>query len=327
MTHDPAALEALRRSTTFHENFTWPDGTPVETVNDRNRYWQPSMWAHFGFSNFEDGRRYAEFLSGYYNTQPFSLENLGRIAQDALYYHDGPARLIPQDKADYAYRMRVPAMMRESSGWTVCVSGIVSTRAQTNQFYLDRQGNLSVFHERLRLIVTGANSKRQPELGTFSERFDDVVNALPLSSRLDTSGTGDRLALAYNTFFAELKMHPATKQSIAFDVSVTPRSKTASRQIAFQLYLQPGQFLETQAGTSVLLGENDVHLAADQIGGWIRHNGWTFHVPLGTRLDWPVRPFNPYANAPETTIEHAVGVATRPLEARSETLSYSLEAN
>jgi hypothetical protein len=209
----------------------------------------------------------------------------------------------------------------------VCLSGIVSTRAQTNQFYLDRQGNVSVFHERLGLIVTGANSKRQPESGTFSERFDDVFNALPLSSRLDTSDTGDRLALAYNTFFAELKMHPATKQSIAFDVSVTPRSKTASRQIAFQLYLQPGQFLETQAGTSVLLGENDVHLAGDQIGGWIRHNGWTFHVPLGTRFDWPVRPFNPYANAPETTVEHAVGVATRPLEARSETLSYSLEAN
>ena len=281
----------------------------------------------FRLFEFEDGRRYAEFLAGNYSTQPFSLENLGRIAQDALYYHEGPARPIPQDQADYAYRMRVPAMMRKSSAWTMCVSGIVSTRAQTNQFYLDRQGHVSVFHERLGLIVTGANSKRQPELGTFSERFDDVVNALPLSSRLDTSGTGDRLALAYNTFFAELRMHPATQQAIAFDVSTTPRSKTSSRQIAFQLYLRPGQFLETQGGTSVLLGENDVHLAADQIGGWIRHNGWTFHVPSGTRLDWPVRPFNPYANAPETTIEHAVGVIARPLEVHSETLSYSLEAN
>jgi hypothetical protein len=40
---DPAALEALRRSLAFHEAFTWPDGTPVETVNDRNRYWAPSM--------------------------------------------------------------------------------------------------------------------------------------------------------------------------------------------------------------------------------------------------------------------------------------------
>src|SRR5262249_52064837 len=163
-----------------------------------------------------------------------------------------------------------------------------------------------IYHEKLGLIVTGANSKRQPELGTFSERFNDVVNALPLSSRLDTSDNGDQLALSYNTFFAEIKMRPATKRSLAFDVSITPRSKGTSRHLVLQLYLKRGQFVETQAGTSVLLGESDVHLTADQIGGWIRHNGWTFHVPTGTRLDWPVRPFNPYANAPETTIEHAV---------------------
>src|SRR6185369_14495248 len=139
----------------------------------------------------------------------------------------------------------VPAVMRKSSGWTTCVSGIVSTRAQINQFYLDRQGHISVFHENLGLIVTGANSKRQPELGTFSERFDDVVNALPLSSRLDTSSSGDRLALSYNTFFADIRMHPATTQTFAFDVSITPRSRGTSRQIALQLYLKPGQFLET----------------------------------------------------------------------------------
>ncbi|MGH9424126.1 MAG: hypothetical protein ACRD3J_29410, partial [Thermoanaerobaculia bacterium] len=37
---DPDALAALRRSLTFHENFTYPDGMPVETINDRNRYWR-----------------------------------------------------------------------------------------------------------------------------------------------------------------------------------------------------------------------------------------------------------------------------------------------
>ncbi len=39
---DPAALEALRRATDFHEHFTYPDGTPVETINGRNRYWDVS---------------------------------------------------------------------------------------------------------------------------------------------------------------------------------------------------------------------------------------------------------------------------------------------
>jgi hypothetical protein len=60
---DPAALRALRRSTDFHEYFTYANGRPVEVINDRNRYWDVDAWGHFGFSHFADGRRYAEFLT------------------------------------------------------------------------------------------------------------------------------------------------------------------------------------------------------------------------------------------------------------------------
>src|SRR5690242_10271360 len=74
--HDAAALNALRRSTDFHKYFTYTDGIPVETVNDRNRYGYLSMWGSFGFSHFPDGRRYAEFLAGHYRTDRISLEEL-----------------------------------------------------------------------------------------------------------------------------------------------------------------------------------------------------------------------------------------------------------
>ena len=326
LSRDPAALEALRRSLAFHKYFTWPDGTPVETVNDRNRYWAPPMWGHFGFSNFPDGRRYAEFLTSFYSAQPFSLESLGRLAQDALYWHEGPAAPIPQDEAAYVKQMQVSAGMRKSGPWTVCLSGIVSTQTQ-NQFYLDRQGNLSIFHKDHGLILTGANSKRQPELATFSERAGETPNHLPLSSRLHMSDSGDVLALAYNTFFAELKVPPPRTESLGFDIAITARGRNTGRQLALQLCLKPGQFLETAAGTSVLLGDGHVALAPEQIGAWIRHNGWTLKVPAGVRLEWPVRPFNPYANAPETGIEHAVGVLTRTLEPQSHVLSFALEAH
>ena len=73
--HDPAALEALRRATDFHKHFTWPDGTPVETINGRNRYWDVSPWGHFGFSHWPDGRRYAEFLAGFFAPRSASVSN------------------------------------------------------------------------------------------------------------------------------------------------------------------------------------------------------------------------------------------------------------
>jgi len=285
------------------------------------------MWDHFGFSNFPDGRRHAQFLTSFYSSQPFSLESLGRLAQDALYWHEGAAAPIPPDQAAYVTQMRVPASMRKSGPWTVSLSGIVSTQAQTNQFYLDRQGNLGIFHKDRGLIVTGANSKRQPELATFSERFGGTENHLPLSSRLHTSDTGDLLALAYNTFFAELKMPPPSAESLTFDIAITARGQNAERQLALQLCLKPGQFLETAAGTTIFVGEGHVALAPEQMGAWIHHNGWTLRVPSGFRLEWPKHPYNPYANAPETGMEHAVGVLTRTLEPKSQTLSFALEVD
>src|SRR5437867_559374 len=49
---DPAVVPALRRATDFHKYFTYPDGTPVEVINDRNRHWGVSAWSHFAFSHF-----------------------------------------------------------------------------------------------------------------------------------------------------------------------------------------------------------------------------------------------------------------------------------
>ncbi|MDA1193480.1 MAG: hypothetical protein O3A46_17525, partial [Candidatus Poribacteria bacterium] len=74
---DPAAVEAMRRATTFHKHFTYPDGAPVEVVNDRNRYWSETAWGQFGFSHFPDGRRYAEFLTGKFREGSLGYETAG----------------------------------------------------------------------------------------------------------------------------------------------------------------------------------------------------------------------------------------------------------
>jgi hypothetical protein len=201
---DKAALEALRRVTDFHKNFTYPDGTPVEVINDRNRTWEVSPWGHFGFSNFPDGRRLAEFLTERIREDRRPPELLGRIAQNALYYHDGPTAAIPQDASSYVYRMKGPAAgIRKAGSWTIAISGITSTPTNS-QFYLDRQGNLSIFHEKLGLIITGANSKRQPELAIFWEKLGGQIFHLPQATRFRQQDEYDRLASASNAFFSEM---------------------------------------------------------------------------------------------------------------------------
>ncbi len=338
LSKDPAALEALRRSTTFHERFTYPDGTPVETMNDRNRYWAVSPWAHFAFANFPDGRRYAAFLTNFFDPGRLTMQDLGRLAQDALYYHDGPTAPIPQDQERYSYQMSIPAGIRKTGPWVVSLSGIIETQAPTSPFYLDRQSNFSVFHQELGLIVSGANSKRQPELAAFREKIGPDLYHLPLSSRLEMTGQVDRLSVAFNTFFSELLVEPPSDTSVKFRFAISGRGRPPGEAFAtLQLVLHEGEPLETAAGRKITLGSEQVNLGPDQIGGVIRHHGWTMHVDPTARLVWPIYPYNPYQNAPEKTLQHAVGALSIPLRLKSvpghsvrrrdQEISFTLEAN
>lgn len=312
---DPAAREALRRSTDFHKYFTWPDGAPVMLIDDRRRHAYVSPWAHFGFSHFPDGRRYAGLLCGALREGQPSMEHVGRLAQDALYFHDGPTAPIPQDQTDYAYRMSVPAGIRKTGPWVVCLSGLISTQAVTSRYYLDRQGHLEIFREGAGLIITGANSKRQPELATFRERIPAGLFHMPLDSRLRMDAAGDRLALAYNTFVAELEVEPPTPGALSFRFLLRRKMTPEEAQLTLQVCLHAGSELETAAGRRVMLSRERVVI--ERTGGWIRHRGWTMTVDPAAQLTWPVYPYNPYSEGPEKDVEFAVGALRVPLTLRS----------
>ncbi len=311
--HDPVAEQALRRATTFHENFTYLDGNPMEIVNNRNRYWHVSAWAQFAFSHFPDGRRYAEFLTGFFKPDALQYDVVGRVAQDALYYHEGPTEPIPQDRENSSYRMSIPAGVRKTGPWQVGLSGIVETQAINSQYYLDRQAAVSVFHEKTGLVISGANSKRQPELATFTEQYKDVTVHMPLSSRLQMGDAEDRLSLAFVNYFTDLYVPKPSPEAVTLRVVTTRKGKPQSAVLTLQLCLKAGEMLETGAGQKIEVGTDRIELTPEQIGGWIRHHGWTIKVDPASKLTWPVYPFNPYANAPETNIHNAVAALATPL--------------
>jgi hypothetical protein len=320
LTHDPDALPALRRATTFHKNFTFLDGTPVDVINDRNRHWGARSWAHFVFSNFPDGRGYAEFLAGFFDANRANMDLLGRIAQDALYYHDGTTEPAPQTLPAYWYQMSVPAGIRKTGPWQVALSGLMSTQAIHNQFYLDRQGHVSVFHQKTGLIITGAGSKRQPELATFSEKLMGQTVHMPNSTKLQMGEHEDRLSLAYNTFFSDLFLPVPTANELALGFRISSRGELAeSARLTLQLVLKAGETLETGTGEKIELGTDRIELGPAELGGSIRHHGWTMKVDPSARLVWPVYPFNPYGNTSETSLEWAVGALSVDLHPQKET--------
>ena len=315
---DPDVVPALRRVTDFHKYYTFLDGTPVDVINDRNRHWGVSPWGHFAFSQFPDGRGYAEFLAGFFRADSLSMDQLGRLSQNALYYHEGPTQPAPQQQPRYAHQMTVPAGIRKTGPWQVCLSGLISTQAINSRFYLDRQGNVSVFHEKLGLIITGANSKRQPELATFSERLKGQVVHMPISSRLQMSDQQDRLSLAYNTFFSDLYVPPPSEAELRLRFVVTGKGSPPEQpKLTLQLCLKAGEPLETGAGKKLTVDTERIELGPADLGGLIRHHGWSMQVDPTASLIWPVYPHNPYADAPETQLEHAVAALSVPLRLKS----------
>jgi hypothetical protein len=315
---DPAMIKALRRATDFHKHYTYPNGAPVEVIDGRNRHRSAMAWGHFGFSHFPDGRRYAEFLASFFRPESLTVEALGRLSQDALYYHEGPTAPIPQDKPSYEHQLNVPAGIRKTGPWVVCLSGLIETQYVFSQWFLDRQGHLSIFHDRLGLIITGANSKHQPGLATFSELIEGQTFHIPLTSRLQMTAAKDRLSLAYNQFFAELEVSPPTPDEVSFRFWITRRGGPPEQaQLTLQLCLKAGEALETSTGQRIMLGAERIELSAQQIGGSIRHHGWTLKTDPTARLVWPVYPHNPYTNSPETSLEHAVGALSVPLRLTS----------
>jgi hypothetical protein len=66
-------------------------------------------------------------------------------------------------------------------------------------------------------------------------------------------------------------------------------------------------------GAHVTLGHERLELSASEIGGRLRHHGWILNVDPSSALTWPVYPHSPHANAPEKSLERAVGVVTGPL--------------
>lgn len=338
-THDPDALRALKKATGFFSHFTYPDGHAVELLNDRNRYWEVSPWAHFAFSHFSEGRGYAAMLLGHILNKDIDWVTMGLLAQDALYFHSGPVERCTPQLPSYSHHLSTaPIGIRKEGPWVVGLSGIIDTPLPLSQWFLDRQANVSLFHKRAGLIIAGANSKSQPELATFLEKYRGVTYTKPIGSRLTMAHSEDRLALAHHTFSCEVTAPKPTEKEARLQFQITGRGPAPEEAyLSLQLCLRAGAMLETATGQRITLTHQKVELTPEMLGGAVTYypasqpvdaNGtapssaWTLKLNQPATLSWPIFPYNPYRGAPETKLEHAIALLRIPLRLKSNSPHY-----
>jgi len=133
----------------------------------------------------------------------------------------------------------------------------------------------------------------------------------------------NRLSLAYNTFFADLYVPKPTEKELKFRFVISSIGDAAGDPaLNLQLCLLSGKMLETAAGKKIMLSGERIGLSPEEIGGWIKHNGWTLQVDPTASLSWPAYPFNPFEDKPEVNLARAVGRLTVPLKLRTKPGKY-----
>jgi len=96
-------------------------------------------------------------------------------------------------------------------------------------------------------------------------------------------------------------------------------------ELNLQLILKSGEEIETGGGEKVILANEKIHWGKKELGGWLRHNGWILYLPNDAEFNWPVFPFNPYYDAPETELKKAIGRLSVPLALTDQNIVFRIK--
>jgi len=321
-TLDPAAWAAMRASTEFHTHWSTPDGVDIHTIDQRNRshFRTGVSFGLMSFTHFPEGRRWARFklLAALGEERDplgsLGLSSLGRIAQNLHYYDDGPEAQIPQEAPSYRHELDRPAVVQKKGPWVYSISALISPERPLSQFYLDRTGPVSLWHEKTRHIIGGGNSKGQPQLATFSvRRGNGEWSYLPLDMLLESSDQKDTLCVAHEGFSLRLTISVEDEDSVLFAVH-SERTYNRDEDTAFlnlPLVLRSGETLSTGAGRTFSLSKEKIALDRNAAGGRLSYGNWRVSMPSHSTFEWPVYTYSPYGSVrvPED-LENALAILT-----------------
>jgi hypothetical protein len=308
ITHDAKVLQAVQRATRFHANFTYPDGSNIETVDERNPYSKRFALPNVGFSFSPEGRGYLREQWLRLKDQ-HALASADTLASLLLYGEEGPGCPPPGLSRDSTFLTQDgrASVLRQGS-WCACLSAYAGP-VSSSRWIQDRQNLVSLFHQKTGLILGGGNTKLQPLWSTFTvgdtsllkhqpgdekPKFSPPAGLLHVPARAALEGNGRRLRLEYaqTVCSVELGLGEPNRARLHYSVQLASNNPPVEAHLTFLPAL--GENWSTASGKSGRLGAQPFKLTAAEAGAWFEHNGWRVELPPQSSLNWPVLPHNPY---------------------------------
>ncbi|MBI5690555.1 MAG: hypothetical protein HZC55_10710 [Verrucomicrobia bacterium] len=306
-TGDAQVLPALRRAAEFHRRFTYPDGSDVETIDERNPY-HAGMGegaGNVGFTFTPEGRSYlaAQWSRGGGTLKPDAAASFlqygveGAVATTA---DEGVFALVEGGEARAATLRR--------GAWFGVLSAYTAEIPES-RWIQDRQNFVSLWRQGPGLLAGGGNTKLQPGWSTFTLgameglrhragdenpafRPEGGLRHVPQAATLRAE-EAPSLVLRYGPAVATVRLRLVDDRRAEIEYAV----KAADlRPVFAHLPLLPalGAGLQTAGGFHGELGREALALDAARVGSWVEFRGVRYQVPAGTTLHWPVLPHNPY---------------------------------
>lgn len=297
---DREVLPALERAALFHAYFTYPNGTDVETIDERNSYHETVRVPNAGFPQTPEGRAYtARQLRLYGKPLPWD-----EAAALLLWGTEGEAAGFDPARGDFDYSLPGGgAAVRRRGPWTLVASAFTAP-VPKSRWRQDRQNFLSVFHDRAGLILGGGNTKLQPRWSTFTwgdlnllrhrpgDQDPDFLpppglRHVPSAARLLTGGEfGVELDYGGPQGRVSVRVRDASRADVTWEAAPE---------------LQGHVTVLARPAAPLRLGEKSwARLAAAPFpiapgaSGWLEHAGFRLEFPPAATLVWPALPHNPY---------------------------------
>jgi len=339
VSHDDAVLPTIERAVRFYSTFIYPDGSAVETVDERNPYHVGVRFPNVGFTLTPEGRG---FLKQQMDLLALEGHKIGadNMANFIMYGQEGPIALTAAQQADRTLMLDgKKALIRRKGPWFVCLSAYCCP-IPTSRFLEDRQNLVSVFHDKCGLIVGGGNTKLQPLWSNFTvgdtsllkhKPGDEKPSFLPTGPLFHVPSEGSikqddpvGLNLTYGEERCHIFVEPIDDDTVLIHLRSTLRS---GMPVEGHITLIPhlGQALRTGKSPERTLGEDAFTMTSEDAGGWIAHGGWKLSLPEGSKVIWPAIPHNPYRKDGSATAGEGRIVVSLPFSPEHEEYVLKLE--
>lgn len=325
LSHDAGVLDALRRGALFHATLTYPDGSSVETVDERNPFHGGVDRGNVGLSFTPEGRGYLLHQSKMPGKWSVTVDD---AAAHVMYGERGATVPTAADRDENLVVLGDnEALVLRHKPWFVCISAFTCEQS-TSRWIQDRQNFVSIFHDRAGLIIGGGNTKLQPLWSNFTAGKTSLLQHkpgdedpkfvpppglvhMPSKAMLRADAKTPGIDLTYGQDECRLTVQPVDDTHLKLICEATT---TTSLPVESHIVIlpEPKSELKSATGKSEKLTDKTIAWKSTDIGDWIECSSVRFSAPTGAKLQWPAKQHNPYKKDGSSKLEDARLVLTVP---------------